>query len=220
MNNLLRYKADQKFLFWDVETESLRLHTKNRAWQLGYMVCDINNIDLIKNEYLLWDDFNISEGAAKATRFDHYAYKIKAKDPRPILEEFFIHLNNPDYIILGHNLLNFDCYINNIMRKELGMDNDFSYLDRLIDTNALQKMIKLGIKSVDSDKWYETFLKFSNYIEKGLKTSLTVAGKENNIDVDYNNLHDANEDIKLNYMVFNRNLICLILKNMIFRFWD
>lgn len=206
MNNLLRFNNTQKFLLFDYETENLRLTQKNRAWQLGYMVCDINNIHLIKSEYLLWDGFNISEGAAKATRFDHYAYKIKAKDPRPILEEFFIHLNNPDHIIVGHNLLNFDIYINNIMRKELGLKNDFSYLDRLIDTNALQKMIKLGIKSVDSDKWYETFLKFSNYIEKGLKTSLTTVGKENGIDVDYNNLHDANEDIKLNYMVFKKQI--------------
>lgn len=204
MENLLRFDENQKYLIFDYETENLRLTQKNRAWQLGYMICDIKKIHLIQNKYLWWENFKISEGAAKATRFNYNIYKERAEDPRIVLDEFYQYLLNPEYIIVGHNLLNFDIYINNIMRLELGMEKDFSYLNRLIDTNSLAKMIKIGITSIEKDHWYKNFLKFSNYVEKGLKTSLTTLGKENNIDVDYDNLHDANEDIKLNYEVFKK----------------
>lgn len=203
---LLRFNTQQKYLIFDFETENLRLTQKNRAWQLGYMVCDINKIHVIQNRYIWWDDFKISEGAAKATRFDYNGYKNKAEDPKIVLEEFWSHLNNPELVCVGHNLLNFDIYINNIMRRELGFKNDFSYINRTIDTNSLARAIKKDIKQVERDKWYETFLRLSNFVEKGLKTSLTTLGKENNIVVDYDNLHDANEDIKLNYLVFKKLL--------------
>lgn len=204
MSNLLRYKTDQKYIIFDFETESLRLHTKNRAWQLGYLLIENGRIVKSCNKYLWWDDLRVSEGAAKATRFNYDDYKIKAEDPEPILIEFNNILSNPEYIKIGHNLLNFDVYINNIMLLELGKNRNFNYLNNLIDTNSLSKMIKLGIKSVDKEKWYETFLKFSNYIEKGLKTSLTTIGKENNIEANYEHLHNADEDIKLNYEVFKK----------------
>ena len=41
-------------------------------------------------------------------------------------------------------------------------------------------------------------------IKKGVKTNLTALGKEFEIDVDYNNLHDAVNDLILNIKVWDK----------------
>ena len=45
--------------------------------------------------------------------------------------------------------------------------------------------------------------KMINYIRKGMKTSLSALGKENEIEHDYANLHDALVDMELNIKVWN-----------------
>ena len=64
-----------------------------------------------------------------------------------------------------------------------------------------------GLKSGELFKSDKDFLEYQykmiNYIRKGMKTSLSALGKENDIDHDYDNLHDALVDLELNIKVWN-----------------
>ena len=43
-----------------------------------------------------------------------------------------------------------------------------------------------------------------NIVQKGLKTNLTLLGKEAGIEFDYNNLHDALNDVRLLQLIWDK----------------
>ena len=204
MNHLLKFNKFQKYILWDFETENVRLIGKNRPWQLGYVIAKGDEIIKEKEEYIFWEDLNVSEGAARVTRFNLFKYKEVAKFNKEILEEFETYFYNPEYINIAHNSHNFDCFIHNIWRTELGFKSDYSYLNKTIDSNALAKMIKLGIKQVDRQSWKQEMFKFAEYVEKGLKSSIKVLCKE--FDIDYNEelAHSALYDAQKNLQIWNK----------------
>lgn len=208
LNNLLRFCPKQKILIWDGETENLRLCVNNKIWQLGFIICDGYNILEQHSYYLKYKDgLHISEDARRITRFNEQEYNKLAIPNEEVLSIFDKYLYNPEYINLGHNLISFDIYCHNLLRKYNNLPSNFEYLSRTIDTNSLAKMIKLGIKSLKRENWETEMYRFSNYYKKGVKTSLPAMGKELGIGsdlVDYENLHNATEDIKLNFHVWQK----------------
>jgi len=177
----------------------------NRPWQMSYLVGKGNEILDIKEYYIWWDDLWVSDGAARATRFNYEFYKQNAKPQNEILPEFEKYLYDDKFIKIAHNGFNFDIYVHNQWRKNNGLSSNWSYLHRLLDTDALARAWKIGVKSISPNEWPISMIKYGGYIQKGMRTNLTALGKEFNItDVDYNNLHNACEDVKLTFKVWNQ----------------
>ncbi len=203
MNNLLRYDKEQKFICYDGESESLNLYY-NRPWQLSYLLIKGDNIIEEHDYYIWWEDLQISEGAARITRFNYEEYKRRAIKPEKAYEHFESILYNNNYINFGHNILGFDIFLFNNLRRALGKSPDWSYLERLYDTNSLAKAIKFpNPPPIDENRllWQ---LKLSNQYIKGIKTNLATMGRELEVSFDENTLHDGLKDVYLNAGVFNK----------------
>lgn len=203
-SHLLRFKPEQVYLVADTETEHLSTVYKNRPWQVGFILWRNGQI-LEKHEYHpWWSDLNVSPGAAAVTRFDSNTYKSKAEDAKKTLEKFEKYLLDPKYLCIFHNGFNFDVHVHQIWRQELGLKKDYSYLDRLIDTNCVAKLIKLGVKEIKQEERLLMMFKMSAFFKKGVKTSLTTLGKEHGIDVNYDELHNSTNDVILNGLVWEK----------------
>lgn len=206
VNNLLRDNKEQKYILFDTESENLRLLGKNRAWQISYLIAEGDKIKEFKDHYLWWDDLEVSDGAAKVTGFDYNKYKEKAKPPGPILEELNSYLYNPEYIVMGHNLMGFDVYVlqNSMKSLDKNFKNDWSYLDRLIDTMSVAKMVKLGVTECKRENWRREMFRFGDYFEKNMKVSITAMAKEFEIDFDPEKLHNSLYDIEINWKIWQK----------------
>ena len=202
--NFLRDDPLIKYVMWDVETCHLNCLQDNLPWSLGYILYQNGKILESHNHYIKWDNLNISKDAARITRFDMEEYKRKAEDPIKVLDKFESYLNNKDLICGFHNGYNFDIYVLKIWREKLGRKNDYSYLDRTIDTNSIARAIKKGVKQIKPEERKMMMFRFGNYIEKGLKTNLTALGKELQIVANYDNLHEAGADVILTAKVFDK----------------
>ncbi len=208
-NQLLRFNKEQLYCGFDFETKRLNLLRDNEPWQIGYYIAQGDKVEKVISKYIRWPNLDISDDAARITRFNRFEYETKAEDSLEVFEEFNSYLSDKDYIVVFQNGLNFDAYVLNQWRAALGLGKDFSYLDRTIDTNSLARLVKLGIKSVDRKEWYPEFLKMANFAQKGMKTSLKAMAKEFSIEIDENLLHEAKTDIILMQKIFQK-LINLI----------
>jgi DNA polymerase III epsilon subunit-like protein len=205
-NHLLRFDKNKKFIVFDYETCGLNLASlDNKPWQLAFLVCENNKIQERHNFYLKWEDLNISEDAKRITGFKESVYKKKAVDPSEVLSILDSYFYNPDYHIIGHNILGFDIYIHNIHRQLCGKKSDYSYLDRTIDTNCLAKSEALDIEFDETDLtlWQ---LKLQKIRKRGLKTNLKFLCEKYSIDFDESKLHDALYDIEQNFKVLQSML--------------
>ena len=201
----LRDNPNTIYMVADTETESLNLLCNNKPWGVSYILYQNGKILEEYNKYVWWNDLNISEGAARITRFDYQKYKEKAEDAAVILKDVQKYLLDPSIVKVFHNGSNFDCYIIKNWCEALSQKNNYSYLNDTIDTNALARAIKKGIKKIERKDWKMMMFRFANYVEKGLKTNLTALGKEFKIEYDYeNSLHDALQDVRLTALVFDQ----------------
>lgn len=199
MNELLRFKFDQHFLIHDFETEGTNLRY-SRPWQLSW-VETVGKKTVEKYNFLLkWDDLNISEGAAKITGFDRAKYLKDAVDPYFVLQLFESRVNNPNMILVGQNIINFDIYILNVLRQELGYPVDYSFIERCLDTRPLFFAITLNMQKPENESLLEWQYKLINMPEirqrRGI-TSLPAMLKYFDIPYDENKLHDALYDIEM-----------------------
>jgi DNA polymerase III epsilon subunit-like protein len=189
----------KKFIAWDTESESLSLKN-SRPWQNSFIIFDHSKIIEEHDDYLWWEDLNISEGARIVTKFDYTKYKTRAKDPGEMLDKFLGYLNNPEYALIGHNLIQFDVYQLKKWAGEVGREIDFGFLERTIVTLALAKAKNMGWP-IDRDNFLFWQYKALNERIKA-KTTLSTMAKEFNIDFDPDKLHDALYDLGLNVKVF------------------
>ena len=180
------------------------MSSSNRPWQLSFIIATKDKILEKHDHFLKWEDLKVSDGAQRATGFDYTKYKIKAEEPLPILRKFDKLLYDKKYMIVGHNLLGFDIYVHNTLRKSLGLKTDFSYLDRLIDTNCLAKAYRENIKFDIKDSLLSWQLRLDGYIKRGLKTNLGAMLKEFEVNFDKDKLHDSMYDIQMNLEVFKK----------------
>jgi len=203
-DNLLRFKKDQKYLVFDTETESLNL-VNSRPWQISWAIAQGDKILKHEDRFVYWDNLKMSDGAAKITRFDRAKWNSKAEDPKTVLEAFDKYLYNPEYLIIGANLFGFDIYQHNNARREIGLKTDYSYINRIIDVQALQKGIFLGLKTVPENRtaWH---YQMQNFRQRGLKTSVKHLCSVYDIDYDENKAHDAVYDNNLVFSIFRKQI--------------
>ena len=201
-DELIRFKKDQKFLVFDYETCSLNLGSfNNKPWQIGFIICDKNKILERYNFLIEWDDLKVSKEAARITGFSLKKYEREKKNSAEVLGKFESFLYDSNYLICGHNALGFDVYIHNIHRKLNGLNSDFSYLDRLLDTNCLARALKLSIPKSEKHGRLEWQYKLLHNRKKGIKTNLKQMCKDYSIDFDESKLHDALYDVEKTYEV-------------------
>lgn len=200
--DLLRYSRNQKYCVWDLETTGLNL-AHALPWQCSFMICTPNQILEKHDHYVYWDKLNMSKGAATVTGFNYNDYKSKAKDPKVILDILEKYLLDDEIIVLGHHILGYDTLVHQTWRRSVGLDFDYGYLDRVIDTNALSKAFKKGIP-IERSNLLAFQYKMVNFYERGLKTSLSAMAKEFGVNFDECDLHKGNKDIELNWEVWKK----------------
>ena len=204
-DNLLRFKKNQNYICFDFETCHLNLlNSENKPWQLGYGLFKGKKAYKICDHFIKWNTLNVSPEAAKICRFNRARYEKNATDAAEVLKEFEKYLYDPSYLIIGHNLLGFDVYIHNIYRKLLKKDADYSYVDRIIDTNCIAKAAKEKIKKNEKERLINWQYKLNEFRKRGLKTNQKQLLKDYDIKFDENKLHDTRYDINMTFQIFNK----------------
>lgn len=203
MNNLLRYNiADKKFIVFDFETEGLNLF-KSKPWDVAWAVYNGYNLVEKFQYYINWPNLKVSVGAAMTTGFNKEVVEKNATDAKIVIDKLDSFLYDSEYLVIGANIIHYDVFIHNVARNLVGKTTDFSYLDRIIDTNAIAKAFKLGVKPPKEKFDFIPFqYRMLNYIKKGLKTSNSIMAKEFNLQVDETKLHGALYDVELTAAVF------------------
>jgi len=203
-SNLLRFRKKQKYIYFDYETCNLNLNSiHNKPWQLGFIIAENSKI-LNKFEfYIDWENLKVSKDAAAITGFSKSKYNKLKKPAIESLKLFNKYLYDPNYLVIGHNILGFDVYIHNIHMELCGFKTDYSYLDRVYDTHCLARAIKNGIES-PKESHLSWQYKLLNFRVKGVKTNLKEMCKTYKIDFDEKKLHDALYDVEKTHEVFNK----------------
>jgi DNA polymerase III alpha subunit (gram-positive type) len=202
---LLRFKNKQKYLIFDTETEGLNL-ISSKPWQIAWIVAEGKNIISKNDRFIKWDNLKVSDGAAKITGFSYDQYERRAEDPMEVFNDFSKYLFDPEYIIIGQNLLGFDVYMINVWMKLMGLKSDYSYVNRIIDTKSLATAIFKNILIPSSDNGCSWQYKLLNHKERGLKTSQSFLLKHYNIPHEASRLHDALYDIEMNFQIFLKQI--------------
>lgn len=205
MDNLLRFKFNQRYVIFDFETEGLSL-VSSRPWQVSWGVAEGRKLLSVHNHYIAWEDLNISEKAAAVTRFDKADYIRRREDPFHVFPKLWQDINDENNLLVGHNILQFDIYILNIYRQKLGLPTDYKFLDRCLDTNALSIAVKKGLQPPNANgsvslSWQYRLL---NARERGVKTNMGAMLKHYDIPHESDKLHDAEYDIRKNFELFHK----------------
>lgn len=201
--NLSNNFANHKYLIFDYETESLNC-SYARPWQLFFSLYDGYNKVEEYNFFIKWSDLNVSKDAARITRFDPAKVEREGKSPAEVIEFFDKYLYNEDYLIIGANILGYDCYIHNTFRLSCGRETNYSWLNRLYDTNCLAKAYRLGLAAPKDEDLLLWQYKLNHFVKKGMKTSVKSMADEFKLEYDENNLHDALFDVKLTWEIFRK----------------
>ena len=205
MEDLLRFKFDQKYIIFDTETEGLNL-VSSKPWQLAWIEATGKKITKKQNRFLMWDDLNVSEGAAKITGFNKKDYLSKAEDPAIVLKEFMDLISQNDVIVVGQNILGYDLYMLGVIARNLNIKIDYSFAKRCFDTKAIATAIAKDNKNPSKQDFLSWQLRYLNYRERGLKTSQKFLLQHYEIDFDEKKLHDALYDIEKNFEIFQKQL--------------
>jgi len=204
--HLLRYDDTKTLVFIDCETLNLCLNScHNLPWQIAMIKIKGKKIIAEKDFYIKWDtDLTISEEAARITRYNQTTIDKKGVTPESVFPTIQDWLDNADYIV-GHNILGFDIYLIKGYYEYMGLD--YKHLvEKILDTNCLAKGIKFDI--LYNGKTRSSFLEYQYKMmhkrKKGVRTSLTFMGKELKIEHDYDKLHNALVDLRLNAKVWDK----------------
>ena len=194
-DHLIRFNNKDELVFIDLETLNLCLNVcNNLPWQ-------ISMLKVVGNEIIDYKDMYV-KGAADITRFDPAKLERLGIDPKLAVETMVEWLDS-SYKIIGHNVLNFDIYIIKGICEKFGKPWRH-YVNKMIDTNCIARGIKYGELPKKDDDITEYQYRLANCPRKGIKTNLTALGKEFSIEHDYDKLHDAIVDLKLNLKVWNK----------------
>jgi len=205
MEDLLRFKFDQKYIIFDTETEGLNL-VSSKPWQLAWIEATGKKIIKKQNRFLKWGDLNVSDDAARITGFNKQDYISKAEDPEKVYKEFMDLIMDEDVIIVGQNILGYDIYMLGVIARNLGVEIDYSFISRILDTKVIATALGKGNKTPDKDDMLTWQLRYLNYRERGLKTNQKFLLQHYEIPFDENQLHDALYDIEKNFEIFQKQL--------------
>lgn len=208
--NLLRFNKEQKYVIFDGETCSLNLLSPdNKCWNWAWMVCTIDRVISRHNHFVNWDDLNVLPEAAAITGFSKELIEEKGKEPEYVLNELDKYLYDDQYKLVAHNGLGFDVYIHNIHRHLLGRPTDYSYIPRMLDTNALMKAYKLGAKPSKGEDLIAFQYRYNNFHAKGIKTNIKHLCGELKIPYVESTAHRADYDVEVLYAIFKQVLFKL-----------
>ena len=207
--SLLRFDKKQRYVVFDTETEGLNLVT-SRPWQVAWLVIEGDTIIDKRDFYIHWPNLNVSEGAARVTGFSYKEYSKKSLPPNTVWEKFAHDLYDENNLVVGQNVLGFDVYMVNVWRKLMGMNADYSYVQRIIDTKSLAMAIAKQIP-YNGDDFINWQYRLLNHRERGIKTSQASLLKKYNIPHDPKRLHDAMYDIEMTFKIFRKQLFDLEL---------
>jgi DNA polymerase III epsilon subunit-like protein len=202
--DLLRFDKQQKYVTFDFETEGLNL-VHSKPWQIAWTVSQADKTLEKFDVYIKWDDLKVSDGAAKVTGFSYEHYERRATDPKEAYKLFHKYLYDPQYKLIGQNVLGFDVYILNIWRKLIGLKTDYSFVERIIDTRCLAMAIakQIPIQRDDLISWQYRLL---NHRDKKVKASQLSLLKKYEIPFNEKLLHDAIYDCEMTYRIFKKQL--------------
>jgi len=202
--DLLRDNKEKKYCFLDFETCNLCLNEcHNLPWQLS-MISVKGSERREFNYYIKWPGgMKVSQGAAIITRFNPGIIEERGMHPEFVLDELDRELNTAD-IIGGHNLLGFDTYMAQSFYRKCGR-KPYNIVPKVLDTFPIAKAIKLSIPfNKETDDFAAWQYRLYHKIQRGLKCSLGALGKEYGIEHDYENLHDAINDLNLNIKLWDK----------------
>jgi len=197
---MIRFKKDFKYIVFDTETESLNLRY-SRPWQVAFSVCSGDKILEMHDYHVDIPNLAVSKVARQVTGFSDEVHDRRKQPMEKVWAHLAEYLDNPDYHYVGHNILSFDVYQLNNLRREMGLGPDWGYIPRCLDTLCLAKAISANEKSPDRESIYWQY-KLVDFHPKSRGFSLTALGKSYGIDFDPLKMHDAKEDITLNQKVF------------------
>ncbi len=129
---------NQKYLVFDTETEGLNLHS-SRTWQVSWLICQGDRVLKENDRYISHKDLQINSAVAKLTGFTWEEYDRRKEPLKNVWADFKKDLFNPEYKVIGQNLLGFDVYMVAAIQRSLGETPDYSYLERIYDTRAYGK---------------------------------------------------------------------------------
>lgn len=209
-SSLLRFQKEQEYVCPDTETSGLNT-VFSLPFQVSFSVFTQDKTLEFHDYFIHWDNLKMSAGAKAITKFDEISYRQKARPAKEVLDILESYIFNQRYKIASHNFLGYDSMILAAWRRKLGMKPIYDYLYqpfKVYDTVAISKMYKKGIKPdiSSSNNWLAHQYRVLDYIEKGLRTSLSTMTKELGIETDESKLHTADYDIKLNAEVFKKLL--------------
>ena len=192
--------SNQKYLVFDTETEGLNLFS-SKTWQLSWIVCQGDKVLETHDEFIAHKELNIPKVVKKLTGFNWDIYNSKARSLDAVWNKFEKYLFDPQYIIVGQNLLGFDVYMISILQRLLGQQPDYSYLSRIYDTRALGKAYREELQKPKRDllSWQYKIINDRSLKAKASQNQLL---KFFDIDFDEEKLHDALYDIQMCYKVF------------------
>lgn len=205
-DNLLRFKFDQKYICLDTETCNLNLLMNNPAWSVGY--------ELYKGFYKTgeveefpWSEDvakYMSKGAAIKTRFNFAEYKAKSKPMIEVLDKVEKYLYNPDYLIVGANIGNFDIFVLNQLRARAGRKPDWSYIRRIIDIQCIEKSkeLQIAIPPLLTPEYESWMWKMYGFRQRGLKTNVGFLCQKYNLSYDEESAHGAIYDVGKTMEIF------------------
>jgi len=220
MEDLLRFKFNQKYINFDAETEGLNL-VSSRPWQISWIEAVGKKITARKNKFIWWDDLDISNAAAIVTRFDkryyfdeglqNKTYRIdekvfKTESPLSVYSEIINKLNQKDFIIVGQNILGYDIYILGVLAKKLGLKIDYSFVSRIFDTKAVAMALAKENKTPDKEDFLSWQIKFLNHRERKIKTNQKFLLQKYEIDFEESKLHDGIYDVEKNFEIFQKQI--------------
>jgi DNA polymerase III epsilon subunit-like protein len=205
MNDLLRFKFDQKFVVFDGETSNLAL-TSEKPWQFAWLTAKGKFITNKFERKIKWPNYSVAPEIAAMNHFDENQYLREARDPVEVLDELESVLYDPSYMSVSMNGLGFDCYIINNWRKALGRKTDYSWLDRHWDILAVFRAIQSGAKSPPKDDFLAWQYSWINHRDRKIKASLSSQLKHYGVPFKEEDRHGALYDVELTFEVFKRQI--------------
>jgi DNA polymerase III epsilon subunit-like protein len=203
-SELLRSSFEEKlFCIWDLETESLNLRYA-RPWELYFQINKGSKILEKHLFYIKWPDLKVSEGAARITGFNPQKIADFGKEPAEVLDFFDKYLYDDKYLIIGTNIIGFDSMIHNLWRNAVGKSTDYSWLNRLYDTNILAKMYRLQLNKPKDCSISDWNFKLNGLVRKGVKTGIDSMSTALEIPINKDLRHTASYDCSLTFEIFKK----------------
>jgi hypothetical protein len=205
---VIRYNKNQKILVFDTETEGLNL-CFSRPWQVSFSIGTLDKTEEVHDLFIdvpdLWNWVPQQEAlrVQAMTHFNWNDYNILKTSPQEVWRKFSHYLNNPDYLIVGQNILNYDVFMVAILQRMAGVPIDYAWLRRLWDTRALGRAWRDNYPKPQDDNFLAW--QYRCVFERGdRKTSVSLKKMAPDLGVEYDPTkhHDALYDIDLTKRVF------------------